>query len=319
MSEVTIREYRRGDEYGIIKLFKEVFGRDMSIEEWQWKYKGQGNEKVHAVVLEDREAGIVGYYGSITLRMIRNGEEIKGVAAGDTMIHPKYRSFVRFKKMRNLWVDESLKDSVIMFYGFSPEKIVKLAVERLGIYETAEPVYEATKEVRFNSDYPRFLYKLSHINFDDDRIDKLWDNVKHQFKLSIIRDRAYFQWRYKNHPLFSYEIWGLNRRWSNGLIGLVVFKKEDGENFLLMDMVFHEKTFVPLLKKAENLAYKIGKKKMGLWLPQRMHQELERLEFTSKPSGATIPTMPRSGHPSTIKKDEVIANFYFTCGDTDFL
>jgi len=319
MSEVTIREYRLGDEYGIIKLFKEVFGRDMSIEEWQWKYRGQGNDKVLAVVLEDRESGIVGYYGSITLRMIRDGKEIKGVAAGDTMIHPKHRSFVRLKKMRNLWVDESLRESVIMFYGFSPERIVKLAVERLGIYDTAEPVYEAAKDVRFNNDPSRFLYKLSPLSFDDGRIDELWDKAKHQFKLSVIRDSAYFQWRYKNHPLFSYEIWGLTRRWSSHLAGLAVLKKEDSDNLLLMDMVFREKNLAPLLKKVENLAFSIGKKKMGLWLPYRMHPELETLGFISRPSGATIPTMPQSGHPSTIKKDEVVANFYYTCGDTDFL
>jgi hypothetical protein len=32
------RLYSPGDETGIVRLFKTVFGREMSLREWKWNY-----------------------------------------------------------------------------------------------------------------------------------------------------------------------------------------------------------------------------------------------------------------------------------------
>ncbi|MEW6569608.1 MAG: GNAT family N-acetyltransferase [Nitrospirota bacterium] len=314
--KATIRAYSPGDEHGIVRLFEEIFCREMTLEEWRWKYKGLGNQKVYSYVVVNENNEIVGHYGAIPLRMTYHGKNITGLVTCDAMIQPKYRGMWTLRKLHNTFVDSQVQNGIFMFYGFPNEKNLLLPAEKMGLYERVETVLDASKDVTFHDSIERFLYKLEPLNFHDRRIDRLWSSVKEHFPLSIIRDGFYFQWRYEQHHLFTYEIWSLKRRASKNLVGLVVLKKDDIEKLLLMDLVFHPRTFRPLLKKVENLAFKLGKKKLNLWLPQRMHPELRKLGFAFVPSGAIL---PRSTHPATIKKEEMQSYFYYTCGDTDFL
>ena len=312
----VIRMYQEGDEYGITALFREVFGREMPIDEWKWKYKGQGNRRVCAVVIDLPGKGIIGHYGGIPFRMTREGVEIKGISACDVMIKKKHRSFTHLKKMHNLFVDELFKDSFIMFYGFPTEHTLTLPAEKLKLYERVEPVYDAVKDTAFNNNTTRFLYKLFPMSFDDDAIDRLWNDVGHEFRLSIIRDKTYLKWRYEESRLFRYELWGLRRRWSKRLDALAVLRRDGTEKLYIIDMVFGKKVLPSLLSKAENLACSLGMKKLSLWMPQRFHQVLLESGFSFLPFGTTL---PRSTHPLTIKKEEIAEKFFYTMGDTDFL
>lgn len=311
---IICRMYKEGDEQGIVKLFNTTFSREMTLKEWEWKYKGQGNKRVCSVVLEGRENGIVGHYGGIPLRMIYDGKEVTGIEAVDTMIHPKYRSFTRFRDMYNLFMKELISDSKI-FFGFSPERVIKLAVDRLGIYEKVETVLEAIKDVKFHNNPTRFLYSLHPIGFDDERIDALWDNAKHQIKLAIIRDRRYIKWRYKDNPLFNYEIWGLRKRWLEQLLAVAVLKREQ-DKLLIMDLIYKEGLLPVLLTKVENLSVSLGISTMSLWAPKPIRNLLKTLGFEIVP---TATTLPRSAHPLTLSKEEIREKFFYTMGDTDYL
>ncbi len=312
--KIICRMYKEGDEQGIIELFNYVFGREMTLKEWQWKYRGQGNEKVCSVVLEDKENGIVGHYGGLPLKMIYDGTEVTGIQAVDTMVHPRYRSYVRFKEMYNLFMDELIKDSKI-FFGFSHERHIKLAVDRIGIYERVETVREAIKDVEFHNNPLRFLYSLHPINFEDERIDELWDIAKYQFRLAIVRNRRYLKWRYRDNPLFSYEIWGLRKRWSKKLLAVAVLRRDEG-NMLIMDLIYRNGMLPILLTKVENLSHSLGMSKVFLWAPKQIHDVLRNQGFTIKP---TATTLPRSTHPQTLSKEEIMEKFFYTMGDTDYL
>ena len=314
--EVTIRPYREGDEHGIVSLFKEVFSREMTMEEWRWKYIGQGN-RACAVILEDAGTGLIaGHYGGIPLRMLHDGRVIKGIAVGDTMIHPGYRSFIRFKKMQQLFMREMVADSAVLFYGFSPDTVIRLAVERLGIYDRVGPVYEAAKEVSFHNAPARFLYKLFPLDPRDRRVDRLWDTVKHEFRLSAIRDSAFLTWRYAESRLFSYEVWGLRKRWSQRLLAVAVVRKDPSDRLLIMDMVSSRDVLEPLLLKVENLASAMGRRRMALWLPHDYHAFLREKGFAVTDTGATIPTFK---HPAVLTKEEIYEKFFYTMGDTDYI
>jgi hypothetical protein len=315
MSDVIIRRYRDGDEFGIIELFKKIFGRDMTIDEWRWKYKGLGNKRVYSFVITDKNDKVVGHYGGIPLRMLYKGKEITGITTCDVMIDERYRGMLRLKRLHNAFVDTYIKEGIYMFYGFPTEKTLLLPAEKLNLYERVEQILEASKDVEFRNSVERFIYKIFPLDFDDPAIDRLWHSIKGSFDFGVIRDRNYLVWRYKNNPLFSYEIWGLKKRFNKELSGLVIFKKEDKEGLLLMDLIFKD-NLLPLLTKTENLAYTMKKRKILLWLPQRMHHLLKGLGYVFKPSGAIL---PRARHPETIKKEDIISYFYYTCGDTDFL
>ncbi len=313
---ITIRTFEDGDEHGVVRLFRDVFGREMTLKEWNWKYRGQGNGIVPSIVMEDDGTGIVGHYGGILLRMVRDGLEIKGASNCDVMIHPKFRSFIRLKKMHNLCIDELVKASVFMIYGFPTEDTLMIPADKLRLYERIEAVQEAVKDVMFGNSPFRFLYELLPLAFDDIRIDRLWDEAKDQFRLAVIRDRKYLSWRYGENPLFSYEIWGLKKRWSGDLLAVAVIKKERSEKLLIMDMVFKKDMLPVLLAKVENMAYSEGKKKLSLWAPRQIRDILWDRGFSFLTTGTTL---PRAMHPLTLSKNEVSENFFYTMGDTDYL
>lgn len=310
-----VRGYKDGDEVEIVTLFKEVFGREMTLDEWNWKYKGQG-KRVCSAVIELPGHGIVGHYGGTPLRMIRDGVEIKGIAVCDVMTRKEHRAFTRLKKVHTFFADDLVKDSYMMFYGFPNERNLLLPSEKLRLYERIETIYDVVKDTTFNNNIDRFSYKLFPMSFDDERIDTLWDDVRHEFRLAVIRDRAYLKWRYGENRLFRYELLGLRKRWSKKLSALAVVKREGNEKLFVMDMVFGEKSFLPLLSKTENLACSLGMKKLSLWVPGRFHKLLVKRKFSLIPFGST---MPRFTHPLTIKKDEIVEKFFYTMGDTDFL
>jgi len=314
--QITVRSYERGDEYEIIKLFKEVFGREMTIDEWKWKYKGQGDEKVSSTVIVNKDGGIVGHYGGIPLRMIHCGKEVKGIAITDVMISQKFRGFFQLKRVHYFFIEGLMRDSVIMVYGFPTEKTLMLPAEKIGIYERVESVHEAIKNIRFNNNPSRFLYKLFPMNYDDERIDELWDDVKHQFALAIIRDKTYLKWRYGENPLFTYELRGLRKRWSRKLAAFIVLKKEQSEKLYIVDMIFRKNILSNLLSKVENLAYSIGKKKLSLWVPHQFHDRFKEKGFSLVPTGTTL---ARTTNPLTLQKSEMLATFFYTMGDTDYL
>jgi hypothetical protein len=312
--DVIVRLYQNGDEYLIAKLFKEVFGREMSLDEWKWKYKSSGNQRIYSSVAVSETHGIVAHYGCMARRMIYQGKEVFGLAIGDVMVHPQFRGTKLFKKVTMLAPEESGKDGISIGYGFPNERAMLLP-EKLGLYEKVEDVFEATKKVKFANNLNRFIYKFFPLSFDDNRINILWESVKAELKLALIRDREYLTWRYQRHPFFKYELWGLKKRWGNKLHGIAVLRKED-ERMLIIDFISRLDTMQILFQKMENYAFIVGSETIIVWTPEYLRQKLEKIGFLVRPS---VTCIPRSTHKAYLPKEYLKGIFFYTMGDTDFL
>jgi hypothetical protein len=313
---MDIRLYKEGDEIGIMKLFHEVFGREMTLEEWRWKYTGRRNEKVYSAVAVHERDGIVAHYGGMPHRMIYQGREVYGLAIGDVMVHARHRGFKLFKDVASLVPDEAVRDGIILGYGFPNERALRLP-EKLGLYEKIEDVCESNKGTRFWNNASRYVYKLSPLNYDDRRIDDLWEEVKSSKVLSVVRDADYLRWRYQRHPLFSYELWGLRKRWSSRLRGLAVLRREhEKERVLIVDFVSPATEMAALFQKIENVVYTAGGKRLTLWHPEYLKGKMIRMGFSVGSAGTSI---PRTTHEQTLRKNEIAGRFFYTMGDTDFL
>jgi GNAT superfamily N-acetyltransferase len=312
--KLTIRLYQDGDEQGIVKLFKEIFNREMTIEEWRWKYTGQGNKKVYSSVAVNETNEVIAHYGGIPHRMIYHGKEIHGLSIGDVIVHPAFRGLKLFKKAAEMVPDEAVRDGFILGYGFPNERALLLP-EKLGLYEKVEYVFEAQKDVTFHNNLNRFSFKFFPLRFVDGRIDILWETAKKELKLSVVRDREYLSWRYQRHPFSSYELWGLRKRWGKRLEGIAVLRRED-ERMLIIDFLCPLSIIFTLSQKIENYAFTLGEKKLILWHPEYLSLRLSQMGFSIKPTGICI---PRTTHEKTLTKDEMAGIFFYTMGDTDFL
>ncbi len=312
----NVRFYRPGDEEGITALFKDIFGREMSLGEWRWKYKRPGKDAVYASIAEDVDGGIIGHYGAIPQRMLHCGKEITGASIGDVMISPKFRGLKNFKALTHKIEDILYEAHFLMVYGFPTEKTLMRPAEAVGIFTRVEEVLEAWKVASFHNNGRGFLCKLFPMRFEDTRIDALWNASKKEITLAVIRDREYLQWRYRDHPLLPYELWGLRRRAGSQLLGLAVIKRATPDRFMVMDVVFRKGFLPALIEKVENLAFRSGAKTLHLWLPQPYLTILREIGFGIRLSGTTIPC---TTHPGFLHKDDIRGRFFYTMGDTDFL
>jgi hypothetical protein len=305
--------YEDGDEVGIVKLFKEIFGREMTIEEWRWKYKQSYPHKNYSSVAVHKDMGIIGHYGGMCFPLIYKGRPARGLAICDVMIHPRFRGIKTLRELSYLVPYEAVKDGLIIGYGFPNKDTLLKPALRLGIYEMVEDVLEGNKEVKLHNDLTRYRYKLFPLDYSDTGIDRLWESCKNNFPLSVVRDRRYLTWRYKNHPHFTYEIWGFKKRAGRSYHGLTVLRKE-GNRAFLMDFLYTEGMFDALIKKLENYLYTSGIRTLILWTPPFMEKSLVELGFSTQ---RAITSIPRTTHEKTLTKEQIAGQFFYTMGDTD--
>ena len=316
MAEVqNVRLYRPGDETEITALFKGIFGREMSLQEWKWKYVESYPDKIYSTVAEDSRMGIVGHYGAVCLPLIYRGQPAKGLAICDVMIHSKFRGIKTLKALSSLIPAEAVKDGIIIGYGFPTVDILLRPALSLGIYEKVEDVLEGNKEAVFHNDPIRYSFRLFPLEYPDERIDHLWNLCKNNTSLSVVRNMKYFTWRYKNHPFFNYELWGLKKRMGRRLLGLAVLRREK-DRILIIDFLSMKEMFEPLFQKIENYIYSTGLKTITFWFPPFMREKITALEFSIKKSPTSI---PRTTYEKTLTKEEMAGKFFYTMGDTDFL
>lgn len=312
---IEARLYRPGDERGIVRLFKEVFGRAMSLQEWKWKYIESYPSKVYSTVIEDNEAGIVGHYGGVSLPLFYKGRSARCLAICDVMIHPRFRGIKTLKKLSSLVPQEAVRDGIIMGYGFPNLNTLMRPALSLEIYEKVEDVREGSKETGFHNDSTRYLFKFFPLDVKDKRIDDLWDSCKQNLYLSVVRDRGYIEWRYRNHPLYQYELWGLRRRLGKKLLGFAVLKREN-ERVLLMDFLAMKGMTRPLFQKVENYICSMSQKTLLLWFPPFLEEKMRALGFSTKQAPTSI---PRTTFKEALTREEMAGKFFYTMGDTDFL
>ncbi|MDA8433911.1 MAG: GNAT family N-acetyltransferase, partial [Nitrospiraceae bacterium] len=288
--------------------------RKMSREEWMWKYTGEGERSVYSSVAKNASGEIVGHYGCMVQRAVHRGREISGISIGDVMTHPRFRGIRLFRDLATIGPTEAVRHGIVLGYGFPNERAFRLP-EKLGLYEKVEDVFEAGKDVQFHNNLNRYAYRFFPLRYDDRRIDALWEQLKGGFHLTLIRDSRYLRWRYQKHPFFSYELWGLKKRWEMALTGLAVVRR-DKDRMLLIDFVCPLDLLAALFQKVDNYAYTAGVKRLVFWLPDYLRDRIIRAGFSVNPAGTSIPRSTIEGY---MKKEEMKGKFFYTMGDTDFL
>ena len=113
---IKYRNYKHGDEKLIIKLYKKVFGKEMTIQNWQWKYNTFA-EAGKFIFLAFDKSRCVGQYALIPYKLNSYGETIQALLSLDSMVHPDYQGRRIFTELIRYARKEliNLKDPSITF------------------------------------------------------------------------------------------------------------------------------------------------------------------------------------------------------------
>jgi len=309
-----IRNYEKGDEHEITSLFREVFGKEMTLDQWNWKYVVPGKGRIYSKVVEDMSRKVIGHAGAVPLRGKLWDKSIPFFQIADVMVHPRARGFlgresVFGKMIKMLFEDLGSEFPAIFCYGF-PGRRPYILGERIGVYDTIEHGVDCLKSLSpFKTPFFRRTFRMRSVEWNDERLNQLWRSASQELHLSVIRDRDYLLWRYADNPYFAYELLGFF--YSEKLMGWAVVREAEEEVFVI-DLLMEEGHFGRLLRTLEKLFLSRGRKKIRLWLPEVWRKKLKGYALQETEAVVTNMVWRLPLETASVKR-----NLYYTMGDAD--
>lgn len=249
------RQYKEGDERGILDLHKLVFGTEISAEYWLWEY-GRNPAGQALIVVAESDEGIVGQYALLP-RLMRVGDDISiGSLSVDTMVHPEYRGQGMFIKLAQEAYQLATRRGIHFIFGFPNGNSyygfiarlgwaalyqgIPLWVKPLDLQDILKKRFVDNKllaslggkvgNIAMKAFYNRLqrntlACSIKEISSFDPRFDSLWNEASRDHKIMVVRDEAYLTWRFIDKPGNDYVV--LIAEKGNHLLGYIVLRCMD--------------------------------------------------------------------------------------------
>ncbi len=237
-------EYCDIDGFGVEEvapLFERSFGVAFDPAIWNWKY-GSGRGRSVCIRQGDQ---VVAHYGGAPRDILYFGAPHKAIQICDVMVEPQKRSFYSrqglFFKSAATFLEQYVGNTAehLLGIGFPNIKAMHVA-SRLGLYDKTddfiEVLYPAPAQIPADDACGYILEPLRPR--DAGQVNDLWTEMAGQYREAIIgvRDWAYLEYRYLQHPSERYRCYKLVDSDSGRLrAALIVRRHEDG--WLLMDVL----------------------------------------------------------------------------------
>lgn len=247
-----MRDYREGDEEGILALRQRVFGDldrvRLMPETWRWQFR-ENPAGDPIIALAEDQGRIVGHYTVIPTRFRVQGKEAYLALSCDTMIDPDYQKRGLFTALaRRVYERMESEGRMGAVWGFpneaslpgftrhlnwrvlktfplrvAPIRPLTLLIARLGLKKTGRPAggMTATTPIAPVSATVAGLQVAPVTRFDE-AFDDLWRRRMGLSPVIQVRDAAYLNWRYLGIPGFGYRAFAL--RSAGRLIGYMVIR-----------------------------------------------------------------------------------------------
>lgn len=263
---MEIRRYNKGDEEGIRELFALCFGREMSHEEWLWKYKG--SPWGSSIVVATEGDKIIAHYGGLRMRFHFKGRTYNVFQPCDVMTHPGYRARILSRKGAMVKTGEHFYaiNSMDFAIGFPSERHAILGTKLLGYTEHGYVTALSKKITRLKRIWkPLFKIETGWDSFNENELDGLWEKVKDNCGISTEKGSSYIFWRYRDNPIRRYEFLGVRDRLRKTLKAFAVFSVGESE-LLILDFVYEKALSVDVVFiLIENTAIRRSINTVKLW------------------------------------------------------
>ena len=211
LAPFTVRPYRPGDEYGILRLFNDVFAVGnpdfvpRPLDHWQWAFRD--NPLSHHTFVAEAEGRIVGNYTAMPQRWRTPDGILVGSQALDSCVAPEYRRSLKktglFLQLAGDWFDHyGRPDRDVLVYGFPNPQAFRVGTRLLDYRPVRCPVPELSLPLAAFRTAGESVRAVSLRERFDESIDAL--DAKHTKPLSCVRDHRYLNWRYVDCPTADY-------------------------------------------------------------------------------------------------------------------
>ncbi len=305
-------------------MFTASFGVEFNPELWRWKYQlGQGR----CVLARQTPGGpVVAHYGGAPRRIRYFGQPELAIQVCDVMVMPgerrRYGKQSLFFKTAATFLEREIGYNVehLLGFGFPNQKAMNIA-KRLGLYQKTDDFVEV---VYARPESPGAMPEVTLQAFtmdsptDQQALNELWQRMGPGFVGGIIgvRDSAYVQYRYHQHPAASrYQCFWLHVA-EQGPLAFVVLKQHN-DNWLLMDIVCPESAVKQVLQAlCQWAAQQPQSPLLMLWVTRGW---LEQVLLPAASVNALNIEIPCNDWNPGPKAQDLYGRWWLTAGDMDFM
>ncbi len=310
---IEIRRYSDSDEEGIRKLFSRCFGKEMSREEWLWKYKNSPWGSTAIVALDDNN--VIAHYGGIKMKFSFKDKVLNAYQFCDVMTHPEYRGIFVSKspiivKLGGMFYKENEMDFA---FGFPSVRHAKLQSLRLG--GEGYRFIKLYKKIKTRRYFGGLFLKVEDgwDHFHKYGIPQEYFKRREQI-FKILKNEKYIEWRYFQSPIKKYRLFVFKK--FNMLKGFAIVSIN--ENWLEILDIFAKdiSSLKDLIISIEKYIFDEFKMVEGIkaWF-HPSESLLEKLGFESEDH---IPVAFKSvNRECGITSDVFYDNYYYRMGDYD--
>ncbi|MGE0086278.1 MAG: GNAT family N-acetyltransferase [Desulfococcaceae bacterium] len=266
--QYIIRPYQKEDAEEVISLWNLVFGKEMSRDIWNWKYTNNPyGYNILLCVSENKTVAV--FYGGISYTANCMGQTVKIANLMDVMAHPEHRGWMFIKTVKAYYDTYGSPEKLTFLYGFPGEKHYIIG-QKLLRYKKLEKgltylLANAADNATCGSHFGNYIRKTEKA---DGAFGLLWNKCADAYPFAVIRDDRFMQWRFFDHPVHRYEIWGYFSIFSKQLKGYAAVLHENEKIYLIdLFVIPCEKTAKDFLSQIICQLGKQGKKEIAAWLP----------------------------------------------------
>lgn len=217
MSVFEIRIATPADAPGIRGLFRRVFGAEMPVEEWEWKFLRDPDGWFGTVAAVGEE--IVGNYAGWAMKFLLDGEERLVYSVGDVATDPSVRALGGrrgvYRSMSELFYETVGSRGVPFCFGFPNARALEVSNRIVG----TRPLLPIRERHVPCEAFPSPPPDAAAGDFVEKAFDPLWAEASGFLKHAAVRDRARANWRFHARPTRYYRmVWregsGRMRGWA---------------------------------------------------------------------------------------------------------
>jgi hypothetical protein len=261
LADRVIQDGGEKDKEGILTLRSIVFKEEEPDKQkevfWNWQFK-ENPDGEGLVYLFKKGDQVVGHFADAPKRFSVQGKEVLGSLSLDMMVHPEYRGgmFVQLgryavertkekgfafltsypirewsiRSLRRIGWRDFFKLPVLVY----PLRFRGIVNRSIHFYPLSLLIGGIMRVFYFISIFPRSAKVKGKIEVDpltrlDDAFDRFWQKASSLNPVMGVRDRAFMNWRYFQHPVRTYTIY---RAMEGGeMQGYIVLRKVDLLNF----------------------------------------------------------------------------------------
>jgi predicted acetyltransferase len=317
------QDYTEGDEHKILDLFSEVFGKEMSLKVWKWRFVENPFGRGIIKLLFDK-GKLIGHYAIIPMKVKVSDGVIDAAFSMTTMTHPDYRGRGIFPLLGEETYQEANRKGIKFVFGFPNQNSYDGFVKKLnwlgfGTMNVWQRDFERQSSFIHTQDE-----SVQEIDEFDDTVNSLWAEVEKNYTIIVPRTRDFLNWRFVRIPDVSYTkyVYKDGEDKISGYIILKIHRSESETKGHIIDMLSipDERVVNALLRRTYSFFIEREILDASCWFPEKCF-----CADMLRKDGFSIARMERTFFgvrifdktDMSLKFVKDFPNWYLTMGDSD--